>query len=329
MDGFLPVEVGRRRTLRAPIGCVGIALHSARRVALTLLPAQPGTGIVFRRTDLGGIEIPARYDHVVDTRLCTALGSPEAPEARVGTVEHLMAALAGCGVDDAVVELDGPEVPILDGSAAPFVFLIDCAGLVASALPASAIEVLRPVRVEDPSGAWAELQPGAEPALDAALEIDFPNTAIGRQRLALRITPRNVRGALADARTFTLAEDVARLRAAGLAQGGSLANAVVVDGPLVLNPGGLRRPDEFVRHKLLDAVGDLALAGAPIRGRFAGSRSGHALNNRLLRALFADAGAWRRAGGETVIAVRPALQAAGPVDGVPARLPAAAAPPVA
>jgi len=327
MDGFLPVGAGpaadrQRRTLKASIGCVGVGLHSGRRVAVTLSPALPGAGIAFRRLDLDGVEIPARFDHVVDTRLCTAVGLAGTPEARVGTIEHLMAALAGCGVDDAVVDLDGPEVPILDGSAAPFVFLIDCVGLAASPAPAAAIEVLRPVRVEDPSGAWAELRPNAAPMLDAALEIDFPNTAIGRQRLGLRVTPRNFRAALADARTFTLAEDVARLRAAGLARGGSLANAVVVDGPLVLNPGGLRRPDEFVRHKLLDLVGDLALAGAPVRGRFVGARSGHALNNRLLHALFADAAAWRRIGGEAPAASQAAL----PVGGIPARLPAAAAP---
>lgn len=292
MDGFFPAENGRRRTLKAPIGCVGTGLHSGRRVALALRPAAAGTGIVFRRTDLGR-DIPALFDRVVDTRLCTAIGDGE---ATVSTIEHVMAALAGSGIDDAVVEVDGPEVPIMDGSAAPFLFLIDCAGIVATAAPRAAIEVLRPVRVEEPGGAFAELLPGREPAFDAELEIDFPNTAIGRQALALRVSPLAFREALADARTFTLAEDVARLRAVGLAQGGSLDNAVVVDGPMVLNPGGLRRPDEFVRHKLLDVVGDLALAGAPIRGRFRGARSGHALNNRVLRALFADAAAWRMTG---------------------------------
>lgn len=292
MDGFLTAETGRRGTLKAPIGCVGTGLHSGRRASLTLRPAAAGTGIVFRRTDLG-IEIPALFDQVTDTRLCTAIG--EGP-GRVGTIEHVMAALAGTGIDDAIVEVDGPEVPIMDGSAAPFVFLIDCAGIATTAAPRAVIEVLRPVRVEEPSGAFAELLPSREAAFDIDLEIDFPNTAIGRQATSLRITPRTFREGLADARTFTLAEDVARLRAVGLAQGGSLANAVVVDGPLVLNPGGLRRPDEFVRHKMLDVVGDLALAGAPLRGRFRGARSGHALNNRLLRALFADASAWRYAG---------------------------------
>ena len=317
MDGYFPLDTGRRRTLKGSIGCVGTGLHSGRRVSLVLRPAPVGAGIRFRRTD-AGFEVAAHFDRVVDTRLCTALGEPGDPDRTIATVEHVMAALAGCGVDDALVEIDGPEAPILDGSAAPFVFLIDCAGTVSRAgAPAQAIEVLRPVRVED-GAAWAELAPaaaGSRGGLEASLTIDFPNTAIGRQSFSMRVTPRGFREALADARTFTLAEEVAALRAAGLARGGSLANAVVVDGPLVLNPGGLRRPDEFVRHKLLDAVGDLALAGAPLRGRFAGHRSGHRLNNRLLHALFADAANWRFA---------PGVPTEGASSSV--RLPAAAAP---
>ena len=319
MDGYIPLETGRRRTLKAAIGCVGTGLHSGRRVNLTLRPAASGTGIVFRRTDVG-VEIPALYDNVVDTRLCTMLGAADAPQHRIGTVEHVLAALAGCGVDDAIVELDGPEVPILDGSAAPFVFLLDCAGLTAHGHVGSgrpeAIEVLRTVRVQDgdgPNAAWVELAPSGGERFEASLTIDFPNTAIGRQALSLRLTPQAFRDALADSRTFTLAEEISRLRAAGLARGGSLANAVVVDGPLVLNPGGLRRPDEFVRHKLLDVVGDLALAGAPIRGRFTGHRSGHALNNRLLRALFAERANWRAVPGYVT------------VEGGAARMPLAAA----
>ncbi|MCQ4162082.1 UDP-3-O-acyl-N-acetylglucosamine deacetylase [Roseomonas sp. GC11] len=291
MDGFLAAGMDRRRTLKAAIGCVGVGLHSGHRASLTLRPAPAGHGIVFRRTDLG-LDIPARFDLVSDTRLCTALSLPGRPEARIGTIEHVMAALAACGLDDVLVEVDGPEVPIMDGSAAPFLFLIDCAGTTASLLPRRTIEVLKTVRVED-GAAWAELRPTATPGFEAALEIDFPSVAIGHQALTLRVTEASFRESLANARTFTLAEDVARLRAAGLAQGGSLDNAVVVDGPMVLNPGGLRHEDECVRHKLLDVVGDLALAGAPLSARFSGSRSGHALNNRLLRALFADATAWR------------------------------------
>ena len=307
MDGFAPLilgpsSLGRRRRLATSIGCRGIGLHSGRTISLTLHPGALGEGIVFHRSDLG-ISIPARHDLVVETRLCTQIGLPGDREARVGTIEHVMAALAAAGIDDAVVELDGPEVPILDGSAAPFVFLIDCAGTVEQFGARRTIEVLKPVRVEDGQGGWVQLMPNSEMAFDAELTIDFGETAIGRQTLALRISIESFRNELADARTFTLAEDVPRLRAAGLARGGSLANAVVVDGPMILNPGGLRRPDEFVRHKLLDVVGDLALAGAPIMGRFTGHRSGHALNNQLLLALLADRRNWRHTGGHALVDV--------------------------
>ncbi len=296
MDGFLPTEHGRRKTLKAPIGCVGDGLHSGRRISLTMHPAAAGAGIQFRRTDMG-VDIPARFDFVSDTRLCTTITAPTTPAARISTTEHIMAAVAGAGIDDAIIEVDGPEIPILDGSAAPFLFLIDCAGTASSAAPRQMIEVLRPVRVEDTQGAFAELHPNAEAAFDAFLEIDYPNTAIGHQALNFRLTPEAFRASVADSRTFGLKEDVARLHEAGLALGGSLDNAVVVDGMTIMNPGGLRHADEFIRHKMLDVVGDLALAGAPLRARFIGSRSGHALNNQLLRALFADAGAWRWVGG--------------------------------
>ncbi|MFC7735300.1 UDP-3-O-acyl-N-acetylglucosamine deacetylase [Roseomonas sp. GCM10028921] len=315
MDGFFPIGMPRARTLKSAIGCVGVGLHSGARATLTLRPAEAGQGIVFRRTDLG-LDIPARHDAVSDTRLCTAIGTGA---ARIGTIEHVMAALAALGVTDAVVEVDGPEIPILDGSAAPFIFLLDCAGLVELDAPAPVIEVLRTVRVADgegPDAAWVELSPAEGPGFEAELSIDFGATAIGRQSLALRVTEDAFRGVLADARTFTMAEDIARLRAVGLARGGSLANAVVVDGPLVVNPGGLRHADEFVRHKLLDVVGDLALAGASLRARFRGHRSGHALNNRLLRALLADPRAWRRVD----------LPEMPEAAGATARLPMAAAP---
>jgi UDP-3-O-[3-hydroxymyristoyl] N-acetylglucosamine deacetylase len=268
-------------------------------------PAAAGAGIQFRRTDMG-VDIPARFDFVSDTRLCTTITAPTTPAARISTTEHIMAAVAGAGIDDAIIEVDGPEIPILDGSAAPFLFLIDCAGSASSAAPRQMIEVLRPVRVEDTQGAFAELHPNAEAAFDAFLEIDYPNTAIGHQSLHFRLTPEAFRASVADSRTFGLKEDVARLHEAGLALGGSLDNAVVVDGMTIMNPGGLRHADEFIRHKMLDVVGDLALAGAPLRARFIGSRSGHALNNQLLRALFADASAWRWAGG----AATPARQKA-------------------
>jgi UDP-3-O-[3-hydroxymyristoyl] N-acetylglucosamine deacetylase len=274
-------------TLKAAISCVGVGLHTGQRVSLSFQPAPVDHGIVFRRADLGA-GVPARFDRVVDTRLCTVL---EQDGVRVSTVEHVMAALVGCGIDNAVVELDGPEPPIFDGSAAQFVFLLDCAGKVVQDTPRPVVEILRPVRVNDADG-FAELRPGPI-GLDMALSIDFAAAAIGRQALSLRLTPESFRHELSRARTFTLVEDIDRLRATGLAQGGSLDNAVVVDQARVLNPAGLRAPDEFVRHKLLDAVGDLALAGASLRGRFIAHRSGHTLNNRLLRALFADRAAWQ------------------------------------
>lgn len=312
-DGGSPGELlrqaplARQRTLKRAIGCVGVGLHGGREVALTLHPAAPGSGIRFRRGDLG-IEIPARFDAVSDTRLCTEIAAADRPEATIGTIEHVMAALAGCGIDNAVVEVDGPEIPILDGSAAPFVFLIDCAGVVEQAAPRRVIEILRPIEIRT-SHAFAALLParrdaearagdgtdedGVSGELDMAFSIAFAAPAIGSQALSLRLTEAGFRRELARARTFTLAAEIEGLRASGRARGGSLENAVVVDGERVLNPGGLRAPDEFVRHKLLDAVGDLALAGALLRGRFVAHCSGHALNNRLLRALFAREDAWR------------------------------------
>ena len=304
MDGLPPDTFALRpgslfsapaqRTLKSAIGCVGVGLHTGRRVSLALSPAAPGAGIVFRRTDLGR-EIVARYDNVVDTRLSTVLGAAGDPELRVGTVEHLMAALAATGIDDAVVTLDGPEVPVLDGSSAPFLFLIDCAGTVAQAAPRRAVRVLRTIRVED-GDSFVELRPHASAAdvgLDMTLSIAFDAAAIGRQALSLRLSEASFRRDLAFARTFALAGEIERLRQAGLARGGSLDNAVVVDGARVLNPSGLRRPDEFVRHKALDAIGDLFVLGAPILGRFEGELAGHGINNQLVRALAARPDAWR------------------------------------
>ncbi len=286
-----------QHTLKSAISCVGTGLHTGQKVTLSLQPAEPGVGIVFRRTDLG-VDIPARYDHVADTRLCTMLALPGRLDARVGTVEHLMAAFAGAGVDNAVVTLDGPELPVLDGSAAPFLFLIDCAGVAEQAAPRTVIEICRPVRVQD-GLAFAELRPGGF-GLHLSASIDFEAPAIGRQALSLHLTERSFRDELARARTFTQLPEIETLQAAGLALGGSLQNALVVDGARIVNPEGLRMEHEFVRHKLLDAVGDLLLAGGPIQGRFIAHRSGHALNNALLHALFADAANWRLSGAETL-----------------------------
>jgi len=279
-----------RRTIRADISCVGHGLHSGLPVTMTLRPAAPGTGIVFRRTDRN-VDIAAKFYNVVDTRLCTVIA---ASDVRIGTIEHLMAALAANRIDDVVVETNAPELPILDGSAAPFNFLIQSAGIRDHAGLHETIEVLRPIRVED-KNAFAELHPhrAGEYGFDLSLSIDFSAAAIGAQSLCLSLTPERFNNELASARTFTLASEVAALRQAGLAKGGSLDNAIVVDGDKVLNPAGLRFPDEFVRHKMLDVVGDLALAGAAIQGRFIGHCTGHRLNNLLLRALFADSANYR------------------------------------
>lgn len=279
----------RQRTLRRPLRCRGIGLHSGRPVTLTILPAGPDTGILFRRTDLppGTGDIPARWDRVVDTRLCTVLGNDRG--ARVATVEHVLAALAGCEIDNAVIELNAPETPALDGSAAPIVDRIVAAGSVPQPAARRALRILEPIEIVEGSRRVA-LRPDWRSYF--VLEIDFPGSLIGRQCRGFRMVPDAFVREIARARTFGFLEDVDRMRAAGLALGGSLDNAVVIDGDRVLNEGGLRYPDEFVRHKILDAVGDLYLAGAPVLGRFEGVQSGHALNNALLRRLFADPQAW-------------------------------------
>lgn len=308
-----------QRTLRAPIGCTGVGLHTGRKVSLTLRPADEDRGIAFRRLDLPDRPlIPARWDHVVDTRRNTTLGLPGRPEVSVGTVEHLLAALVGSGVDNAIVEIDGPEVPIMDGSAAPFVFLIECAGLVTQGAVRQVVDILRPVRVEE-GGASVSLLPDPCRVPTYEMEIDFPSSAIRRQHRVLRLAPGAFKRDLARARTFGFVEEIEALREAGLARGGSLDNAVVLRGATVLNAGGLRFTDEFVRHKILDLVGDLALAGALVRGRVVAKRAGHRLNNLALRALFADPQAYR---------VVPVLPASALRDGVPAPLAAAAAAPV-
>ena len=321
-----------QQTVRASIDCTGVGVHSGRRARLTLHPAAVGTGIVFRRSDLG-IDIPARFDHVVDTRLCTVLGMQGRRDAVVGTVEHVMAALSGMGISNCVVEIDGPEVPILDGSSAGFVFLIECAGIVAQAAPERAIAIRRPIRVSQ-GDAFVEFRPCAtRPLLSIAMSIAFSDAAIGSQSLALRITGESFRRDIASARTFGRIGDVEALRAAGLGLGGSLDNAVVVDGAVVLNPGGLRMADEFVRHKMLDAIGDIALSGAPLLGRLVAHKSGHALNNRLLRALFADDANWAWVSGGMPAAAESGLALSEGSAGLPSlgswqerRLPVAAAP---
>jgi len=276
-----------QRTLKTRIGCRGVGLHSGQKITMRLLPAAPGTGIVFRRTDAGA-EIPANWVNTIESPRCTMLSNGEG--VTVGTVEHLMAALAGAEIDNAIVELDGPEVPIMDGSSAPFLFLIECAGLVEQDAARRAIKVLKPVSVVD-EGATAALLP--DHGFSMSFEISFSNPLIHQQDICIVFDATTFKAELSRARTFGFLDEVDRLQAAGFGRGGSLDNVVVVSGDHVLNSGGLRYADEFVRHKLLDAFGDLYLAGGPIIGRFCGVRSGHAHTRHLLAALFADAEAWR------------------------------------
>lgn len=285
LAGYTP-----QQTLKNSISCCGTGLHSGAHVAMTLCPAAVDTGIVFRRTDRDGrgLEVPAHVDHVVDARLGTTLGDAEG--RTLATVEHLMAALCGTGIDNAIVEIEGPEVPVMDGSAAPFVFLIECAGVVQQAAPRRYIEIVKPVHV-DIGDRQASLVPDSVFSLD--FEIDFDSQAIGNQEFSVQLVNGTFKGEISRARTFGFAHEVDQMRKMGLARGGSLDNAVVVGDGIVLNEEGLRYRDEFVRHKILDSIGDLYLAGAPLRARFSGYRSGHALNHELLRAMFADPTSWR------------------------------------
>lgn len=283
-------------TLKSPVRFEGIALHSGARVRLSVHPAPADTGIVFDRVDLplptAERLVPARPAMLVDSALCTRIARPEAPEVGVSTIEHLMAALAGCGIHNARVRIDGPEVPILDGSARPFVRAFLAAGLRRLAAPLLAIRVLRPVEVTN-GAAFARLEPA--PHLSIGFEIDFPeDPVIGRQSKALDMVNGAFVHELSDSRTFCRQRDVEAMRASGLALGGSYDNAVVVEGARILSPGGLRHADEPVRHKMLDAMGDLAVAGAPILGRYTGFRAGHMLTGRLVRALLADPAGFER-----------------------------------
>lgn len=248
-----------------------------------LLPAMSGRGVVFRRQDLGGVEIPARYDRVSETRLGTMISENG---ASVGVVEHLMAAVFGAGVDDLVVALDGPEPPILDGDALSWLDLIEATGTREQAGERRAIRIKKRIAAEGRS-ASAAISPSD--SLNFEFEIQFDSAAIGTQQLSWTFSRDGFRHDIAPARTFGFVHELDALRAAGLAKGASLDNTLAIDGERLRNPALLRFPDEFVRHKILDAMGDLALAGAPVIGRLEGRRSGHALNNRLLHAVFSDA----------------------------------------
>lgn len=280
----------RQKTLKSPVSGAGVGLHTGEKISITLCPADSGTGIVLKRTDVvnGGAIIPVTWRNVVGSTLATAVGNDYG--IHVSTVEHMMAALAGCEIDNVIIEIDGPEMPIMDGSAEPFVRLIELAGVVEQDAARRGIKVLKPVTVGDATRSLS-LLPGD--GFNIEFEIEFESGAIARQDLAMKFADGAFHSQISRARTFGFEHEVAAMQSAGFALGGSLANAVVISGDKVLNEEGLRYEDEFVRHKVLDCIGDLYLAGAPLVGHVYAKCSGHALNHDLLNALLEDDSAWR------------------------------------
>jgi UDP-3-O-[3-hydroxymyristoyl] N-acetylglucosamine deacetylase len=307
------MKAGRQTTLRAPAAVSGIGVHSGAPATLTMLPAAADTGVVFVRCGVDGQadrEIRADVRAVTATEFATVLGDATGPLC--STAEHVLAALSGLGVDNALIEIDGPEVPIMDGSAAPFVEAIDKAGIATLAAPRRYIQILKSVRVAM-DGSYGELRPNAT-GFRIELDIDFQSPLIGRQGVALNLDPETFRRELARARTFGFMSDVAKLWTAGYALGASFENTLVVTDNRVLNPEGLRFADEFARHKALDAVGDLALAGAPLLGVYRSVRGGHKLNHAVLSALMADASAWTLVEGQEIRVESPRRASRGYAD---------------
>ncbi|MFZ5735000.1 MAG: UDP-3-O-acyl-N-acetylglucosamine deacetylase [Pseudomonadota bacterium] len=285
------MKFSRQTTLRKSVSVTGVGVHSGAPATLVLGPAPVDAGFIFVRTSADGAdrEVQALADAVIATEFATVLGDREGPA--VSTAEHVLAALRGLGVDNATIEVDGPEVPIMDGSAAPFVEAIEQAGIVQQAAPRRYLEVLKPVKVVIGQSV-GELLPHAD-GFRAEVDIDFDHPMIGRQSYVLDLTAQNFRRDIARARTFGCMNDVAKLWAAGYALGASFENSVVFDETRILNTEGLRYADECVRHKVLDVVGDLALAGLPLIGLYRSIRGGHKLNHAVLTALLADRSAWR------------------------------------
>src|SRR6201994_1152555 len=297
------MKFSRQTTLRSQATVTGVGVHSGLPVSLTLGPAPVDAGFIFVRTGLDGCdrEVQATAESVIATEFATVLGDREGP--LVSTAEHVLAALRGMGVDNATIDIDGPEVPIMDGSAAPFVAAIDQAGMLTQSAPRRFIQVLKRVQVAL-GDAFGELRPHAS-GFRAEVEIDFANPVIGRQDFTLDLTPESFRRDICRARTFGCMNDVARLWSAGFALGASFENSVVFDDERLLNPEGLRYADECARHKGLDVIGDLTLAGPPLLGAYRSVRGGHKMNHAVLSALMADRTAWRVVEGETVRRSRP------------------------
>lgn len=279
----------KQRTLKNEIRATGIGLHTGTKVTLTLRPAATNTGIVFRRVDLDPVvDIPARAEYVGDTTLSTTLTKEG---ARVATVEHLLSAMAGLGIDNAIVEVSAPEVPIMDGSASPFVFLLQSAGIVEQAAAKKFIRIKSPVTVTE-DDKWVTFKPYDGFKVRFSIDFDHPVLASRCQTAEIDFSATSFAKEVARARTFGFTHEIEHLRAQGLVQGGSVQNAIVVDRHRILNEDGLRYHDEFVRHKVLDAIGDLYLLGYSLIGEFTAHKSGHGLNNRALRALMAQSEAW-------------------------------------
>lgn len=304
------VGLGRveyQTTLKTPVICAGIGVHSGARARMVVKPAPVNTGIRFRRVDLDvDTEILARGDHVTEVQLGTTLTNEDG--ASIATVEHFLAACAGMGLDNLLVEIDGPETPIMDGSSAVFCELFHTAGIQTQSVLRRRIRILDTVEVRD-GIKWARLSSSSDNVLTLKAKIEFETKAIGTQQMSMRLMPGLFARDIAFARTFGFAHDVETLKAMGLARGGSLDNAVVIDGDEVINPEGLRSDDEFIRHKLLDAVGDLMLAGAPIAGLYEARQPGHAMNNKLVRALLDQPEAWCWETDAEVLETSPAMEA--------------------
>ncbi|MCQ2913833.1 MAG: UDP-3-O-acyl-N-acetylglucosamine deacetylase [Alphaproteobacteria bacterium] len=280
------IEQYQQKTIKHEISCKGVGLHTGKDITMVLKPAPVDTGIVFHRVDEEGHDalIPAHHDYVVDTRMCTCVGNKDG--VRVATIEHFMAALHDMGISNLMIDIDGPETPVMDGSAEPFIFLIEATGIKVQNAPLKAIRVLKEVCFKN-GDKDVTLKPN-DAGLKMKFSIDFPAKAIGHQEVELNFSKSNFKNMFCRARTFGFLKDIEMLRSIGLARGGSLKNAVLVDGDKILNEEGLRYKDEFVRHKMLDAVGDIYMLNMPVIGEYIGNRSGHADTNELLSVLLAD-----------------------------------------
>ncbi len=283
--------ISSQKTINSKVSCNGVGLHSGINTVITLSPAPTNTGIVFRRADISSDKntVKAHYKNVATTNLGTTIANEHG--TKVATIEHLMAAIWGCGIDNLFIDIDGPEVPIMDGSSEPFVFLLECAGVNVQDQARHVIEIIKTVKIEEDGGKMIEVSPAAEFSVN--LQIDFDHKQIQQQSFDYQTTFASFKNDLARARTFGFQHEIDQLHKMGLARGGSLKNAIVVGEHGILNEEGLRYENEFVRHKTLDFIGDIYLAGYYISGQFKGSKTGHSINNKMLHKLLGDETAWR------------------------------------